>query len=148
MQRVFCSAEIQHAGVPHYQNRETNKCTDRPDLNTLGNSRVGYLYVNLLGPSLWTFHYWGVRAGNLLEVGSGNCCWPIVLASGQVAGQLLRPGLAWTCPVLGNGDLGLILCQFEACQEVTKSSNINSTINWIRSLQLRCLHVFSLRVVI
>ena len=25
-----------------------------------------------------------------------------------MAGQLLRPGLAWTCPVLGNRDLGLV----------------------------------------
>ena len=32
----------------------------------------------------------------------------IVLASGQVAGQLLRPGLAWICPVLGNRDLVLV----------------------------------------
>ena len=53
----------------------------------------------------WVHLYWhsipGVGVENLLGR-SGNCCWPIVLASGQVVGQLLRPRRAWNCPVLGN----------------------------------------------
>jgi hypothetical protein len=32
----------------------------------------------------------------------------IVLASGQVAGQLLRAGLDWNCPVLRNKDFGIV----------------------------------------
>ena len=34
--------------------------------STLGDSGVDGLYVHLLGPSLGTFHSWGVGAGNLL----------------------------------------------------------------------------------
>ena len=57
---------------------------------------LGWWPLLMLGPSLQTFHYQGMGAGNLLGR-SGNCCWPIVLASGQVAGQLLKPGVAWSC---------------------------------------------------
>lgn len=46
----------------------------------------------------------------------GKCCWPIVLTSGQVVGQLLRPGLAWTCPVLGNREI------FKVCHGVSQPS--------------------------
>jgi hypothetical protein len=43
-----------------------------------------------------------------------------------VAGQHLRPGLAWNCPVLENRDLGLSLlnCQFEACHRISLAFSI------------------------
>jgi hypothetical protein len=53
-------------GSPRYQERETSKWTQRSDLKQLGDSRIGDLHDNLLGPPRWTFHYQGVGAGNLL----------------------------------------------------------------------------------
>lgn len=97
---MFYSAEAQHAEVSYYQKRE------RHPSKLAGNSGVGDLYVNLLGPSLWTFHYWSVGAGNLLRK-VWNGCWPIVLASSQMSEQPLRSGLMWNCLVLQNRDLGL-----------------------------------------
>ena len=60
-------------------------------------------WVHLHGHSLT-----GVRGLETCWRRSGTCCGPIVLASGQVAGQLLRPGLTWNCSVLRNRDLGLV----------------------------------------
>jgi hypothetical protein len=102
--RLFYSAEAQHVGVSHYQDRETTKWTRRPNLKHIREILGGDLY---LVPSRGTFHYQDLGTGNccwggLETIAEEVCSWPIVLAPGQVAGQLLRLGLTWTCSVLGN----------------------------------------------
>ena len=77
-----------------------------------------HLYGHSITPLL------GAGAGNLLRR-SQKSCWPIVLASSQVGGQLVRPELAWNLPVLGNiFRPSLLNCQFEACHEVSPAISI------------------------
>jgi hypothetical protein len=65
-----------------------------------------------------TFHYWDV--GGLETVAEE--VWKLMLdpLSLPQTGQLLRPGLAWNCPVLGNSFRpSLLNFQFEACHEIS-----------------------------
>jgi len=59
---------------------------------------------------------------------SGNCCWggletvadPLSLLQARWVWQLLRPGLAWDCLVLGNRFRpSLLNCQFETCHGIS-----------------------------
>ena len=110
-QRVFYSAEVQHAGVSHYQNRETTKWACRPDLKHIREFQGRWPLRWSIGST--STEVWG--AGNLLGK-SGNCCWgsswgslgtsvihcPCPRTDGRAVSE------AWTCPVLKNRDLGLV----------------------------------------